>query len=430
MISWLRSSIPAPGNRFSDNNCCQLNSSIGCWRCCPLPYSPTSHQDQGKDVANKRNQPETFQLNSWRFTLLHPKFLHEHDDFFRWIRTFVWGAKIICHQTTCIDQGFEQCIVDTWDQLVITTIFYKYEKSVKVLSNKVHLVSLLARAHCQGFPLWHRFFNPKNIKAATISPSRRQPRRSNWSIQKQRLCCGGVQLQVSLELCGGESRHADGIVVLCFGYIRRGIISTEKATSAHHTTIACNARLLLGTTPVFSLLKQLHKKDVFSYLFSEIHQFSSLRRSMNRCLWWLTSFPGQTFLALGYLRVVDISDNGRMLEEKGGVTRWRCEDTVSFFPISKFIVRKSCGKPDHDHDRCFFDVFCNYFCYLLSVRLRESTKNLWRFQSHLRSSQSGNILISLLSPPVTAGCFHLAAETANFLEMKTPSSIQKCPVII
>jgi len=150
--------------------------------------------------------------------------------------------------------------------------------------------------------------------------------------------------------------------VLCFGYIRRGIISTEKATSAHHTTIACNARLFLGTTPVFSLLKQLHKANVFSYLFSEIHQFSSLRRSMNRCLWWLTSFSGQTFLALGYLQVVDISDNGRMLEEKGGVARRRREDTVSFFPISKFIVRKSCGRSLF-FDRFFGAIFA--ICYLL-----------------------------------------------------------------
>lgn len=132
-----------------------------------------------------------------------------------------------------------------------------------------------------------------------------------------------------MELCGGKSRHADGIVVLCFGYIRRGIFSTEKATSAHNMiTLQSHAMqdCFLGTTPVFSLLKQLHKKDVFSYPFSEMHQFSSLRRSMNRCLWWLTSFSGQTFLALGYLQVVDISDNGRMLEEKGGVARWRCED--------------------------------------------------------------------------------------------------------
>ena len=30
---------------------------------------------------------------------------------------------------------------------------------------------------------------------------------------------------------------------------------------------------------------------------------------------------------------------------------------ISFFPISKFIVRKSCGKPDHDHERCFLELF-------------------------------------------------------------------------
>ena len=54
---------------------------------------------------------------------------------------------------------------------------------------------------------------------------------------------------------------------------------------------------------------------------------------------------------------------------------------ISFFPISKFIIRKSCGKLDHDHDRCFLELF-------LLVRLRESTRNFWRgFQSHLRSSQ-------------------------------------------
>ena len=283
---------------------------------------------------------------------------------------------------------------------MITTIFYKHEKSVKV-----------PELSAKGVELWHRFFQ-KNIKAATISPSRRQPRRSNWSIQKQRLCCPGVQLQVSLELCGGESRHADGIVVLCFGYIRRGIISTEKATSAHHTIYN---RMFLGTTPVFSFrgLKQLHKKDVFSYPFSEMHQFSSLRRSMNRCLWWLTSFSGQTFLALGYLQVVDISDNGRMLEEKGGVARWRCEDTVSFFPISKFIVHKSCGKPDHDHDRCFLMFFGTIFaiCY---PRLRESQK--FPDVSNPIGNESQGILISLsASPPVTAGCFHLAES--QLLEM-------------
>lgn len=36
---------------------------------------------------------------------------------------------------------------------------------------------------------------------------------------------------------------------------------------------------------------------------------------------------------------------------------------ISFFPISKFIVRKSCGKPDHDHDRFFVTIFA--ICYLL-----------------------------------------------------------------
>ena len=241
----------------------------------------------------------------------------------------------------------------------------------------------------------NRFFQ-KNIKAATISPSRRDSQEEAIEAsQKQRLCCPGVQLQVSLELCGGESRHADGIVVLCFGYIRRGIISTEKATSAHHTIYN---RMFLGTTPVFSFrgLKQLHKKDVFSYPFSEMHQFSSLRRSMNRCLWWLTSFSGQTFLALGYLQVVDISDNGRMLEEKGGVARWRCEDTVSFFPISKFIVHKSCGKPDHDHDRCFLMFFGTIFaiCY---PRLRESQKFPDVFQSH-RKRKSGDPHFPLCFP--------------------------------
>ena len=56
-------------------------------------------------------------------------------------------------------------------------------------------------------------------------------------------------------------------------------------------------------------------------------------------------------------------------------------------------------------------VFWNYFCYLLSARLRESQKFLtFPIPS---SFKSGKILISLISPPVTAGCFHLA-ETANF----------------
>lgn len=166
-----------------------------------------------------------------------------------------WGAKMICHQTTWIDQGFEQCIVDTWDQLVITTIFYKSEKSVKVLSNKVHLVSLWPELTARNLNCDTDFAIQKNIKAATISPSRRQPRRSNWSIQKQRLCCEGVQLQVSLELCGGKSRHADGIVVLCFGSIRRGIFSTEKATSAHNmTTLQSHAMQVCFWVPLlFSL---------------------------------------------------------------------------------------------------------------------------------------------------------------------------------
>ncbi len=36
-------------------------------------------------------------------------------------------------------------IIDAGDQLVIATISYKYETSVKVLSNKVHLVALFAQ---------------------------------------------------------------------------------------------------------------------------------------------------------------------------------------------------------------------------------------------------------------------------------------------
>lgn len=147
---------------------------------------------------------------------------------------------------------------------------------------------------------------------------------------------------------------------------------------------------------------------------------------MNRCLWWLTSFSGQTFLALGYLQVLDISDNGRMLEEKGGVARWRCEDTVSFSPISKFIVRKSCGKPDHDHDRCFLMFFGTIFaiCY---PRRQQSRRKFLTWLPIPSETKVSNLPHFPASPPVTAGCFHLA-ETANFwrwdfhhLRFKMPS---------